>query len=146
MLTPASRQMSTRRVASSTPEFPHARKNSLAPPNVPVPRLRTGTFRPERPRILNSMMCELLGCFGCGGAAQSFAKILAGKRERGKEAGGGRHAGKQDAERVTAETRRKARKSLLPRSRDQDAYVRRIVTAARPGRLGLGLWGCGRSL
>ena len=42
MFTPASRQMSTSRVASATPVSPQALKNSLLPPKVPVPKLRTG--------------------------------------------------------------------------------------------------------
>ncbi len=55
MVRPASRQMSTSRVASATSLAPQALKNSLAPPNVPVPRLSTGTIRPERPSRLKSM-------------------------------------------------------------------------------------------
>lgn len=54
-LTPASRQMSTRRVASPTSLAPQALKNSLPPPNVPAPKLSTGTCWPERPSCLNSM-------------------------------------------------------------------------------------------
>ena len=42
MVRPASRQMSTSRVASATSLAPQALKNSLPPPNVPVPKLRTG--------------------------------------------------------------------------------------------------------
>src|SRR5271168_718458 len=82
MLTPASRQMSTRRVASGTPEFPQARKNSFEPPNVPVPRLRTGTFNPERPRILNSIFGGSLGYrpVRWPDASQSFVEILASCR------------------------------------------------------------------
>src|SRR5580765_703528 len=55
MLTPASRQMSTRRVASLTSVAPHALKNSLPPPKVPVPKLRTGTLKPESPSRRNSI-------------------------------------------------------------------------------------------
>src|ERR1700730_6759935 len=55
MLSPASRQMSTSRVASATPESPHALKNSFDPPNVPVPRLRTGTVNPDAPNNRYSM-------------------------------------------------------------------------------------------
>src|ERR1700684_1566998 len=46
---PASRQTSTSLVASSTPLSPQARKNSLPPPNVPAPKLRAETFKPECP-------------------------------------------------------------------------------------------------
>ena len=49
MFTPASRQMSTSRVASATSVAPHALKNSLLPPKVPVPRLSTGTLNPDPP-------------------------------------------------------------------------------------------------
>src|SRR5882724_1999496 len=55
MLRPASRQISTRRVAPLTSVSPHARKKSLPPPNVPVPRLNAGTFNPDPPSSLNSM-------------------------------------------------------------------------------------------
>src|SRR5277367_2131287 len=48
--------MSTRRVASATSVAPQARKNSLPPPNVPVPKLSTGTFNPERPSVRNSII------------------------------------------------------------------------------------------
>src|SRR5271170_217050 len=78
MLTPASRQMSTRRVASGTPEFPQARKNSFEPPKVPVPRLRTGTFRPERPRIRNSIFGGSLGLVRWRGWGKSFGEIFGG--------------------------------------------------------------------
>src|SRR5579862_5997370 len=61
-LTPASRQMSTRRVASATSLAPQALKNSLPPPNVPAPKLRTGTCRPERPSCLNSMVAGWMFC------------------------------------------------------------------------------------
>src|SRR5215510_5765807 len=54
MLTPASRQMSTSRVASLTSVSPHARKKSLLPPNVPVPKLSTGTLKPDWPSRRNS--------------------------------------------------------------------------------------------
>src|SRR5688572_20900724 len=47
--------MSTRRVASATSELPHAPKNSPLPPKVPVPSERTGTRKPERPRVRCSM-------------------------------------------------------------------------------------------
>src|SRR5580698_1362583 len=54
-LTPASRQRSTIRVASSTCVLPQALKNALPPPKVPVPKLKTGTRIPERPSVRNSM-------------------------------------------------------------------------------------------
>jgi len=38
-----------RRVASATSLLPQALKNSVAPPKVPAPQLRTGTRRPEWP-------------------------------------------------------------------------------------------------
>src|SRR5262245_7835719 len=55
MVRPASRQTSTRRVASRTSLSPQALKNSLPPPNVPVPRLSTGTLKPEPPSRLDSI-------------------------------------------------------------------------------------------
>src|ERR1039457_4181475 len=55
MLSPASRQMSTRRVASRASVLPQALKSSPAPPKVPVPKLSTGTFRPEPPSCLYSI-------------------------------------------------------------------------------------------
>src|SRR5215475_15335222 len=54
-LTPASRQMSMRRVASATSLDPHALKKSVPPPNVPVPKLKTGTFNPDLPSCRYSM-------------------------------------------------------------------------------------------
>src|SRR5262245_29994521 len=56
MLRSASRQTSTRRVASATSLAPHDLKNSLPPPKVPVPRLSTGTLKPEAPSRLNSIV------------------------------------------------------------------------------------------
>src|SRR5579871_2235995 len=47
--------MSTRRVASATSVAPQARKKSPPPPNVPVPKLRTGTFSPDLPSCRNSI-------------------------------------------------------------------------------------------
>src|SRR5277367_657342 len=57
-LTPLSMQISISFFASSTPVSPQARKNSLPPPKVPAPKLRTGTFRPEWPSCLYSI-CDL---------------------------------------------------------------------------------------
>src|SRR5580693_4427657 len=59
--------MSTKRVASATSLAPQARKNSLPPPNVPVPKLNTGTFKPDLPSCRNSMCnrCSSPG-WGCG--------------------------------------------------------------------------------
>src|SRR4051794_11705167 len=54
-LTPASMQTSTNLRASFTSVSPHALKNSVPPPSVPVPKHKTGTCRPERPSDLNSM-------------------------------------------------------------------------------------------
>src|SRR5690349_22124949 len=58
MLRPASRQMSTRRVASGTPVLPQAEKSSPLPPKVPVPRVRTGTINPEPPSCLYSIRAK----------------------------------------------------------------------------------------
>src|SRR5579864_1931757 len=55
MFSPASRQISTSRVASATSLDPQALKNSFPPPNVPVPKLRTGTFNPEPPNCRYSI-------------------------------------------------------------------------------------------
>src|SRR5882672_3207070 len=52
---PASRQMSTSRVASATSLAPQDLKNSLPPPKVPVPRLNAGTLNPEPPSCLYSI-------------------------------------------------------------------------------------------
>src|SRR5271165_4144842 len=56
MVRPASSEMSTSLVASSTSVTPQALKNSLLPPKVPVPRQRAGTLKPEPPSCLNSTM------------------------------------------------------------------------------------------
>src|ERR1700683_798018 len=50
MFSPASRQISTSRVASATSLAPQALKKSVPPPNVPVPKLSTGTFKQSVPR------------------------------------------------------------------------------------------------
>ena len=55
MFSPASRQISTSRVASATSLAPQALKNSFPPPNVPVPKLNTGTFNPEPPNCRYSI-------------------------------------------------------------------------------------------
>src|ERR1700733_11353856 len=55
MVRPASRQTSTRRVASDTSLPPQALKNSPLPPKVPVPNVRTGTLKPELPSCRKSM-------------------------------------------------------------------------------------------
>src|SRR5580700_5735159 len=55
MFSPASRQISTSRVASATSLAPQALKNSSPPPNVPVPKLNTGTFSPDPPNCLYSI-------------------------------------------------------------------------------------------
>src|SRR4051794_25732659 len=47
--------MSTSRVASATSLAPHALKNSLPPPKVPVPKLSTGTLNPDPPSCRYSM-------------------------------------------------------------------------------------------
>ncbi len=41
-----------RRFASATSVEPHALKKSPTPPNVAVPKLNTGTFKPDPPRCL----------------------------------------------------------------------------------------------
>src|SRR6185503_5421979 len=64
---PASRQISTSRVAPSALFAPHALKNSLLPPpNVPVPRLRTGTMSPEAPSCLCSISVLEVGSWMLG--------------------------------------------------------------------------------
>src|ERR1051326_3568452 len=50
MVTPASRQRLTSRLASATPVFPQAENKSPLPPKVPVPNVNTGTLKPEPPR------------------------------------------------------------------------------------------------
>src|SRR5690606_8870695 len=55
IVTPASRQTSTRRAASSASLCPNARNISPPPPNVAVPRLSTGTLNPDRPSRLYSI-------------------------------------------------------------------------------------------
>src|ERR1700755_3609854 len=65
-LRPCSRHTSTRRVASLFCVLPQRPKNSLLPPNVPVPNERTGTCRPERPRERCSMASDVEGKGGRG--------------------------------------------------------------------------------
>src|SRR3954471_8300269 len=55
---PASRQMSTSRVAPSTSDAPQCLKNSPPPPNVPVPSVRTGTISPDPPSCRTSILQE----------------------------------------------------------------------------------------
>src|SRR5258708_31668232 len=72
--TPASRQISTRRLAPATSVLPQALKNSLPPPKVPVPNESTGTSNPEEPSCLNSMLrrCQKdYGGYGRGGGNES---------------------------------------------------------------------------
>src|SRR6266542_376984 len=63
---PASRQISTRRVASATSLSPQALNNSLPPPKVPVPRLNTGTLKPDPPSSRYSIVGASLGLVGGG--------------------------------------------------------------------------------
>src|SRR5271165_6703899 len=42
-------------MALAAPFVPHALKNSFPPPNVPVPKVRTGTLKPEPPKNLYSI-------------------------------------------------------------------------------------------
>src|SRR5262249_9498724 len=46
--------------ASSTPVLPQARKKSLPPPKVAVPRVSAGTIRPEPPRRRYSIVERIL--------------------------------------------------------------------------------------
>ena len=76
MVRPASRQMSTSRVASATSLAPQALKNSLPPPNVPVPKLNTGTLNPEPPSCRYSIghsPARVSGTFGRHGMCESMA-------------------------------------------------------------------------
>src|ERR1035441_10377874 len=59
ILIPASRQISTRRRASAASLAPQAWKNSPLPPNVPAPKLRTGTLKPDAPSLRNSTLSLL---------------------------------------------------------------------------------------
>src|SRR6185369_10597303 len=68
MLTPASRQMSTRRFASATSLAPQALKNSLPPPNVPVPNVSAGTIKPDAPSCLYSNRLLLVNGLCCADA------------------------------------------------------------------------------
>jgi len=56
MLSPASRHTSTSRVAPATSLAPQALKNSVPPPNVPVPKQSTGTLKPDPPSCRDSIM------------------------------------------------------------------------------------------
>jgi hypothetical protein len=49
-------QRPTNRDASSACVFPQALKKSPPPPNVPVPKLSTGTFNPDAPNCLYSIV------------------------------------------------------------------------------------------
>jgi hypothetical protein len=51
-----SRHRSTSRVAPATSLAPQALKNSVPPPNVPVPKQSTGTLKPDRPSCRDSIM------------------------------------------------------------------------------------------
>src|SRR5690242_5911940 len=55
IVTPASTHRFTMRVESFTSVLHHALKNSVPPPNVPVPKLNTGTRSPEFPSCLYSI-------------------------------------------------------------------------------------------
>src|ERR1700757_4052244 len=59
---PASRQSPTILVASWVSVAPHARKNSLPPPKVPVPKLRADTLSPEEPSCLYSILSLMQMC------------------------------------------------------------------------------------
>src|ERR1700719_2072203 len=84
MVNPASRQMSTNLVASSAPLVPNALKNSFPPPNVPVPKVRTGTLKPEPPKNLYSMrgtyrfLCGLQAGVTYGGGLYGLRACPAG--------------------------------------------------------------------
>src|ERR1700682_1337760 len=68
MFMPASSEMSTSRVAAAISVDPHALKKSPAPPNVPVPKLSTGTRKPEAPSVRYSMIDLLFAqVYGGGG-------------------------------------------------------------------------------
>src|SRR4051812_23556095 len=58
IVSPASRQMSTSRVASATSLDPHELNSAPFPPNVPVPKVSTGTLKPELPSLRYSMARE----------------------------------------------------------------------------------------
>src|SRR5258707_2858437 len=62
--------MSTRRVASATSLAPQALKNSVPPPNVPVPKLNTGTFKPDLPSCRNSMANRCMSAENDSGSMQ----------------------------------------------------------------------------
>src|ERR1700677_4438015 len=96
MFRPASKAMSTSLVASLTSVTPKARISSFLAPNVPVPRQRAGTFNPEPPSCLNSMIKDFVECldfhdnygplvkiacnlFGCPGAIAMGRVWLPGK-------------------------------------------------------------------
>ena len=81
MFRPASRQISTSRVASATSLDPQALKNSLPPPNVPVPKLKTGTLKPEFPSCRYSIAICLLFCEGHSFA--SFTDAVKRRQTRG---------------------------------------------------------------
>src|SRR5260370_37827255 len=48
--------MSINRRASIASVLPQALNNGPLPPKVPAPRLRTGTFNPDAPKFLYSML------------------------------------------------------------------------------------------
>ena len=62
--TPASRHTSTRRVASLTSLAPQGLKKSVRPPNVPVPKVRIGTFSPELPSCRYSICVSVIRTSG----------------------------------------------------------------------------------
>src|ERR1700742_137816 len=73
---PASRQMSIRRRASTTSVVPHF-ENIFTPPNVPVPKLKTGTFRPLRPSKRYSISIPLYFEMRSGAAQRRCRRVVA---------------------------------------------------------------------
>jgi hypothetical protein len=56
-LRPASMQVSTiLRASATSPVAPYASKNSFLPPNVPQPKQSSGTFIPDLPSCLYSIV------------------------------------------------------------------------------------------
>ncbi len=56
MVSPASRHTSTSRVAPATSLAPQALKNSVPPPNVPVPKQSSGILKPDRASCRDSIV------------------------------------------------------------------------------------------
>src|SRR3546814_6954642 len=96
--------MSTRRRASSTSVVPQWLNSGPEPPNVPAPKLKTGTLRPDAPRLRYSMIVfsvrELFCRAGEGGIVR--AALVEVDCEDGNAESGDRHEAGDEGDRTEA--------------------------------------------